>query len=116
MSVSAYRKTIKETETPRKIEQRVFSKITGDLERIPHNDKGLYTDEQKNALWENQRLWMALRSDLVLPDNNLPTELRAQLISLGMWVDNHTVKVLKGEALISDLVEINRSIIGGLEK
>lgn len=114
MSVSAYKKTIKETESPRKIEQRIFSRITGELEKIQENTD-ILQPEVKSALWENQRLWMTLRADIVLPDNGLPPALRAQLISIGIWVDNHTQKVLRGEGKVEDLVEVNKSIIKGLK-
>lgn len=115
MSVSAYKKTIKETESPRNIEKRVFTRVTLDLESLNDTPENALNEETKNALWANQKLWMTLRSDLVLPENSLPAGLKAQLISLGIWVDNHTQKVLQGNAKISDLIEINRSIISGLE-
>jgi flagellar protein FlaF len=115
MSVAAYKKTIKETESPRNIEKRVFSKITSNLEKLSDEPDDILKDETKSALWENQRLWMALRADLVLPENSLPPQLRAQLLSLGIWVDNHTQKVLQGKAKIADLVEVNKNIISGLE-
>lgn len=115
MSVSAYKKTIKETESPRNIEKRVFSRITGQLENLEDNPEKVLNQEYKDALWENQKLWMALRSDLVLPENSLPPQLKAQLISLGIWVDNHTQKVLKGQGKIQDLISVNKNIIAGLE-
>lgn len=115
MSVSAYKKTIKETESPRNIEKRVFSRVTGNLEKLEDNPDNYLKAEYKAALWENQKLWMALRSDLVLPENSLPPNLKAQLISIGIWVDNHTQKILRGQGRIVDLVNVNKSIIHGLE-
>mgnify|MGYP001037783056 CR=1 FL=1 len=115
MSVSAYKKTIKETESPKSIEKRIFSRITGQLEKLEDTPDNVLKPEYKDALWENQKLWMALRADLVLPENSLPPQLKAQLISLGIWVDNHTQKILRGQAKIQDLISVNRNIIAGLE-
>lgn len=114
MSVAAYKQTIKETESPRRIEMRIFSRITGALEKYVGVSADNFDNGAKTALWDNQRLWIALRADLVLPENQLPPVLRAQLISLGMWVDKQTTKVLKGEAGIETLIEINKNIISGL--
>ena len=33
MSVNAYKRTIRESETPRQIEARVFARVTGELSR-----------------------------------------------------------------------------------
>lgn len=115
MSISAYKQTAKKMEDPRRIEKRVFMQVTSKLERFKGiKDPFGITEEMKDALWENQRLWNILKSDLLFTGNNLPTELRASLASLGIWVDEHTVKVLKAEATVDSLVEVNKTIIGGI--
>jgi flagellar protein FlaF len=59
-------------------------------------------------------LWTIFQTDLALPENALPDSLKAQLISLSMWVQRYTAKVLFENASIDPLVSVNRSIMEGL--
>src|SRR5690625_4845522 len=115
MGITAYKQVMKATADPRQIEHRLFQNSTSKL-RDFRGKQGFWevTGELKEALWENQRLWNALRTDLVQPDNGLPRELRAQLLSLAAFIDNHTAKVLKGDETVDAIVEINEAIMQGL--
>lgn len=113
MSIAAYQQTIAETEDPRRIEYRVFLRITVQLEK--HLGGSAPTEELKSVLWRNQELWSALRADLMSPDNALPGALKAGLVSLSFSVDRHTVRVLDGSADIRLLVDVNRSVMQGLQ-
>jgi flagellar protein FlaF len=55
-----------------------------------------------------------LQSDLSADDNQLPDGLKAQLISLAIWVDRHSSKVLRGKAEVGPLIKVNRTIMEGL--
>jgi len=112
MSVAAYKKTIRTTETPRDMERKVFNKITGGLER--HAEDGPFSMELKDYLEQNQKLWMTLRGDIMHPENALPAELKGSLFNLSLWVDRHTISVLKGEGSVQPLIEVNRNIMAGL--
>lgn len=112
MSVAAYKKTIRTTETPRDMERKVFTKITGGLER--HAKDGPLSPELKDYLEQNQKLWLTLRGDIMHPENGLPNELKAGLFNLSLWVDRQTIAVLKGDEPVQPLIDINRSIIAGL--
>ena len=70
-------------------------------------------DSIKAIDW-NRRLWITLQSDLAGEDNGFPDELRAQLISLAIWVDKHSRKAMRGEARLAPLISVNRSIMEGL--
>lgn len=59
-------------------------------------------------------IWLALQADCALESNLLPDETRAGIISLAIWVDKHSRKVLRGEAEIQPLIDVNRSIMEGL--
>src|SRR5690625_4945799 len=115
MENTAYKKVMKATAEPRQIEYRLFQSTTSKL-REHRRRKGFWevTGELKEALWENQRLWNTLRTDLVQPENGLPRELRAQLLSLAAFIDNHTAKVLKGEETVDAIVDVNEAIMQGL--
>ena len=123
MGLAAYKKTIRESETPRQIERRVLSRVTHDLqihatafdssetkiERLNVLAGGL-----RDALFENQRIWGALRLDLAEPGNTMPDALKASLISIALWVDRQTTGLMAGQGQVAGLIEINGNIIAGL--
>ena len=122
MSISAYRKTIATTESPRQIERRLLSEATSKL--LEHIEYDTLTDGEsklrvqanglQEALSENLRLWQALMFDLMEGENGLPPQLRASLISLALWVQRQTSGVLAGKQKIGPLIDVNRSVARGL--
>lgn len=123
MSIAAYKQNIRQVEAPRDIERRVLSRITSDIEIKKDEFDAAETRSVRlsvlanglgYALAENQQFWMALKHDLADQNNQLPTELRASLISLALWVERQTNGVISGEAKVAPLVSINRSITDGL--
>lgn len=123
MSISAYKRTMREAETPRDIERQIFGRITAALtvhaesydtatEMAPR--LSLLSGSLQLALVQNTRLWSALKADLQRPENALPEEMRAQLISLALYVERETHAILRGEGKVSALLSINHSIIAGL--
>jgi len=113
MSIAAYQQTIAECEDPRRIEYRVFLRITLALEA--HRDADWRSAGLKDALWRNLELWNTLRADLLDEGNALPEALRAGLVSLSFSVDRQTKMVLRGEAGVGLLVDINRAVMQGLQ-
>ena len=68
------------------------------------------------ALKRNQRLWTQVQR-LLSPDSHpLPVSLRADLLSLSLFVDRQTVKaMISGDpADLRPLVEIDREVAAGL--
>ncbi|WP_370282800.1 flagellar biosynthesis regulator FlaF [Pseudooceanicola sp.] len=125
MSVAAYKRTIRESESPRQIEARVFARITGALTRYSDSYSAATTNEERNRvladglrahLAENQKLWIALRDDLASPGNSLPAELRAQLLSLALWVERQSLQVQGGRPGLKALIQVNNSILAGLSR
>ncbi|MFY0597929.1 MAG: flagellar biosynthesis regulator FlaF [Cognatishimia sp.] len=124
MSIAAYKRTISETESPRQIERRVLSNVTAEMESKylafdqaeTSGDKlALLAEGLRDTLWYNERIWLAMRNDLSETGNALSPDLKAGLISLALWVETHTQGVLKGERKVKPLLDINRSIVRGLE-
>lgn len=113
MSIAAYQQTMAECEDPRRIEYLVFLRITLDLEA--HRDAGWRSAELKDALWRNLELWNTLRADLLEEGNALPEPLRAGLVSLSFTVERQTRMVLRGEADARLLIDVNRSVMKGLQ-
>lgn len=122
MSISAYKNTVRRNAAPREIERQIFSRITAQLsvhgpaydgaEKIQR--LSLLAGGLQIALFENVRLWMAIKNDLSHDDNKLPPELRANLISLALFVENHTRKLLSGTGEVESLTAVNQLIISGL--
>jgi flagellar protein FlaF len=59
-------------------------------------------------------MWLALQADCASEGNQLPDDVRAGIISLAIWVDKHSRKVLRHEGEVLPLVDVNRSIMDGL--
>ena len=122
MSLSAYKTTIKNTESPRDIERRILSQVTSGLEAVKHLVDDLEPDQRKaaitpdirKALWDNQMFWITIKADLMAPENSLSGNVKADLISISLWIDKQTSEVMKGEGTIETLIEVNRNIINGL--
>jgi len=52
----------------------------------------------------------------VSDDNKLPLELKTGLLSLAEFTQDHSRKVMLGQASHDVLIDINMSIIGGLRQ
>ena len=113
MSLQAYQRTQTATEKPRSAEYRLFGQVTHALLEAQKTGRD---DLQKmiNALDWNRRLWSTLSADCATPENQLPDETRAQIISLAIFVRKHSTLVMQGKADIEPLIDINRTIMQGL--
>lgn len=61
------------------------------------------------------RLWSILMEDLASAENGLPAELRAGLLSTGIWVLKEIERLRNGETDdVSDLEDIHKIIVAGL--
>jgi flagellar protein FlaF len=114
MSIQAYQNAARKSETPRQTEYRAFAQATRgliDAAGLPDSEVG----RRAEALATNRRLWTLLASDCAAEGNTLPQGLRAQIISISLFVDKHSSAVLRQGASIDVLVDINRSIMQGLQ-
>jgi flagellar protein FlaF len=113
MSVQAYQQAAARAETPRDIEYRLFGQVTRALMAAAAADR---TDiaTRIDALDWNRRLWSVLATDCASSGNKLPVQLRANIISLNLWVNRHTSAVMRNEAEFGPLIEVNKTIMQGL--
>ena len=102
-------------QTSRQSEYQIFAKITGQLQAAAAMED---FDVQKRALviYENQKLWLALQEDLRHPDNAFPDQLKAVLISLAIFIQTHSSKVLLGGEDIQPLIDVNICMMRGLQR
>lgn len=62
-----------------------------------------------------QRLWSILIDDLLSADNGLPDALRAELVSIGLWIMKESDLIHQGQSEnFSALIDINTMIRDGL--
>jgi flagellar protein FlaF len=83
-----------------------------DQARQKLNDKEL----GERALKYNQMLWSIVQADVAQEDNTLPEELKANLMSLSIYVDKQTTIGLEdpSDELFDGLISINLNIAEGL--
>jgi flagellar biosynthesis activator protein FlaF len=112
MSLRAYQDAQRVVEDPRQTEYRLFGQVTGALIDIKKTSaKGAPFIETLD--W-NRRVWKAMADDCLDDRNQLPPAIRAQIVSLSMWVARYTRRVVHNKAPIEPLIEINRTIMQGL--
>jgi|688.fasta_scaffold1183738_1 flagellar protein FlaF len=76
---------------------------------------GSMSVEMFKATARLRRIWSALISDLSNENNALPDELRASLISIGIWIQKELDKIDAGKSdNYSGIIEINQIIVNGL--
>jgi flagellar protein FlaF len=51
-------------------------------------------EEYRASLRLNWRLWTIIQSDIVSEENALPAEIKANIMSLSVFIDKHTVGAL----------------------
>ncbi|HBB56276.1 MAG TPA: flagellar biosynthesis regulatory protein FlaF [Hyphomonadaceae bacterium] len=113
MSIQAYQKTANKVQSQKQIEYRAFAKATGALSEAktaPETDFRFVAE----ALDLNRRLWSLLAVDCANPENKLPEQTRASIISLSIYVRRHSSLAMRNRQAIDDLIEINRRIMAGL--
>ena len=112
MSLQAYQKTQRKFSNPQDNEYRIFAQVTSGLREVaalPRTDPRVI-----EALNKNRKLWSALASDCGSDGNKLPDGLKAQIISIGLWVNRYTSEVMRAGEDIDALVEVNKTIMEGL--
>ena len=76
---------------------------------------GVQTRQGNEALTYLRRLWTIFLDDLGSKGNDLPEEVRAQLISIGIWMMKEIERLRTGATTsFKDLIEINIIIRDGL--
>lgn len=124
MSLSAYKQTLKKTEPPRSMERRILNQLNArlgvhqgayDATEEGGARLGILAGPLREAIHDNVRLWLEFKTDLSGSGNTLPPEMRANLLSLAIYVERQTGLVLKGQGTIKALMDVNAPIIEALQ-
>ncbi len=110
MSVAAYQQASRNSENPRQTEYRAFAIFTRALEEAEAEGPVAIV----KAVADNRQLWLTLQMDLASPENQLPKELKAQLLSIAIWVNRYSNGAMKNEASLESLISVNKQIMEGL--
>jgi flagellar protein FlaF len=113
MTHKAYQNAQVITEDPRATEYRLFGQVTGAL--IDAQQKRASGGPLAEAIDWNRKLWRTLASDCLDDRNQLPREVRAQIVSLSLWVSKYSKQVTRTGAPMDPLIEVNRTIMQGLQ-
>jgi flagellar protein FlaF len=112
--IAAYQQQQKRNLTPREIEAMAFTKAALLLEEAKGKADSL--EEFAKALRFNHLLWTIIQADLTEPANQLPPEIKANVMSLSIFVDKQTTKAMRSSQPtdLDILITINRNLAAGL--
>ena len=112
--IQAYAQTQKSSMSPREVEAMAFTKAALMLEEAKNNTDDY--DNYASALKFNQLLWTIIQADIVDKKNELPPQLKANILSLSIFVDKQTIKALADTKTrhIDSLININKNLAEGL--
>lgn len=111
----AYANTAAPIKTDRGTEYETFAQITRRIQHASDRGKAGFSDLAA-ALFDNNRLWVLLATDVADAGNALPQPLRAQIFYLAEFTLQHTPKILKGDEAADVLIDINKNIMRGLRQ
>ena len=95
------------------MEYRLFGQVTRALIEASKTDLWDLSTRMDALDW-NRRMWSALAEACASSDNQMPAPLRAQFISLSIWVSKYTSAVIRREDDIDALIDVNKMIMQGL--
>ena len=112
--VAAYQQQQKRSLTPREVEAMAFTKAAVLLEEAKQKTQSI--EEYSKALRFNHLLWTIIQADLTDPENQLPNEIKANIMSLSIFVDKQTTKAMRSSNAVDldVLININRNLAAGL--
>lgn len=112
--IQAYAQAQKSNMAPREVEAMAFTKAALMLEEAKGQVEDY--DSYAAALKFNQLLWTIIQADVVDKENKLPPELKANVLSLSIFVDKQTIKALADAKArhLEVLININKNLAEGL--
>jgi flagellar biosynthesis activator protein FlaF len=79
-------------------------------------DKEKYSRESIEALFYTRRVWISFIEDLKSPENQLDVELRANLISIALWILKECERIRKRESRnYQGIIDVTTIIRDGLK-
>lgn len=115
---AAYEQQSKEAMPQRELEASVLTKAGLMLKQCQDNWSSPDRDRQlEEAIRYNQRVWSFFQSELSMPDNPLPKNLREDILNLSLFIDKRLFEVLAfpdNPRKLDIVVNINFNMAAGL--
>ena len=115
--LEAYRTVQKTTMSGREIEASVLTQAALKLQCCQNNwgAEG-HDDKLDEAIRYNQRIWSIFQGELARDDNPLPKKLRADILSLSIFIDKRIFDILTYPApeKLTAIININLNLAAGL--
>jgi flagellar protein FlaF len=97
----------------RERERLAIDRSIGLMEQAESSGAG--SVDAAKAIVFTSKLWAVLIEDLAAPSNGLAKELRAQIVSIGIWILREIERIRSGEKTsFADLIQVSRAIREGL--
>lgn len=111
-AVGAYGQSQRRIETPNDVDAMVLTTAAEKLLKVQATPED---DVFEEVLLYNQLIWTVIQSEMT-EEHPLPLEIKANLISLGLFIDNQTDKAIgaRDPKMLDSLININRNIAAGL--
>ena len=112
--LQAYAQIQKSSMSSREIEAMAFTKAALMLDEAAQSLDDY--DSYASALKFNQLLWTIIQADIVDKENQLPPQIKANILSLSIFVDRQTIKGLaeRKKEHVDVLIGINKNLAEGL--
>lgn len=96
---------------------REYSTVVRSIELMSAAEvEGAQSRAAIEALFYTQRLWCILIEDLAKPENALAAKLRADLISIGLWILRELECIRHGKTgSFKGLIEVSTTIAEGIK-
>ncbi|MBT8155769.1 flagellar biosynthesis regulator FlaF [Epibacterium ulvae] len=99
--------------TPKSFEYKIIARVTREIiEAAKKGKKGF--PALLEAVEINRRLWRILEEDLLSADNQLPNDTKENLVYLAEFTRQYTPKIIRREAGVQPILEVNTAILRGL--
>jgi len=99
--------------TDRAMEAQLIGRITSRL-RAAHLPGRQNFPKLVAAVHENRRMWTTMAAEVADGENALPPQLRAQIFYLAEFTEHHSQKIIRGNADVSALIDVNTAVLRGL--
>ncbi len=110
---NAYAAANAQINTPKSYEYKIIARVTREIIEAARKGKDGFP-ALLEAVELNRKLWRILEQDLVSDDNHLPASTKENLVYLAEFTRQYTPKIIRREAGVQPILEVNTAILRGL--
>ena len=114
-AAQTYKNVARQTSNPRELEATLLLQAAAPLHSV-HDFWDEKRSQLDDALRYNRKLWSVFLTEMTDSKNPMPKAVRQNVANIGLFVMNHTVKVMNDPRPdhLGSLININREIAAGL--